>query len=259
MTKMLTLREAAETTAGDAEGVYLLEGDTYRDLSCAVVCPSRGMVHLEVVNSWNSLVTPRNQRHSKLFCTGHEVGVAYNEFIKTILGHPRMSKYKFLLTVEDDNVLPPQALMRLLDRIHERPEFDAIGALYYAKCVGGSPMAYGDPAIYEASGYLDFRPRDVRGAVERGELMEVNGLAMGCTLYRMDLFREIEAPWFVTVNEFGYDGELKDGVPIGTRLGIKSMTQDLSFCMRAREKGKRFAVDCGLRVGHLDIETGVTY
>jgi hypothetical protein len=78
--------------------------------------------------------------------------------------------------------------------------------------------------------------------------MEVNGIAMGCALWRMELFRELAAPWFVTVNDV-----------FPEKGGAQCFTQDLYFCERARRAGKRFAVDFRVKVGHLDTETGVVY
>ncbi len=253
MTQMLTVEDAARSVGADD----VLYGDTYRDCSTVMVCPTRGMIHMEVVNAWNALATPRNQKFSKLFCSGHEVGEAYNAFVRYILKHPSINKYKYLLTVEDDNVLPPQAHLRLLQSIEKDGGYDAVAALYYAKVPGGYPMAFGDPDRWEAE--HDFKPRDVREAVKTGSLMEVNGVAMGCTLYRMDLFREIAEPWFVTVNDFHVQWEQQDANVTGERLVMHGMTQDLNFCQRARLQGKRFAVDCGLRVGHLDVQTGKVY
>jgi hypothetical protein len=63
----------------------------------------------------------------------------------------------------------------------------------------------------------------------------------------MDLFRDIPPPWYVTV---------ADVVP---GKGIQGFTQDLYFSERAVRSGKRFAVDMRVRVGHLDINTGVVY
>jgi len=125
--------------------------------------------------------------------------------------------------------------------------YDAISGLYFTKGEQNMPMAYGDPATYARTGVLDFRPRDVREALAAGQIMPVNGIAMGCALWRMDLFRQIPAPWFVTLNDL---------VP---GKGIVGMTQDLQFCERAVRAGKRFAVDMRVKVGHLDINTGTIY
>ena len=109
------------------------------------------------------------------------------------------------------------------------------------------PMAYGDPEEFRQTGALDFRPLDVRRALQLGRVVPVNGIAMGCALWKLDLFRAVPPPWFVTV---------ADMIP---ERGSQVMTQDLYFCRKAREMGKTFAVDCRVRVGHLDVNTGEVY
>jgi hypothetical protein len=108
-------------------------------------------------------------------------------------------------------------------------------------------MAYGDPSEYQRTGVLDFKPLDIRKALTQGNVVEVNGIAMGCSLYRMDLFREIQPPWFVTV------ADIVEG------KGAVGFTQDLYFCQKAKMAGKRFGVDLRVRVGHLDLGSGVVY
>jgi hypothetical protein len=166
--------------------------------------------------------------------------------IKGILANPELSKWKYILTLEDDNIPPPDAHIRLLESI-EWGNYDAVSALYFTKGEYNMPMAYGDPDEYARTGVLDFRPRDVREALAAGQVMKVNGIACGCGLWRMDLFREIPPPWFVTV------ADVVEG------KGIQCFTQDLNFCEKAVRLGKRFAVDMRVKVGHLDMGSGVLY
>jgi hypothetical protein len=166
--------------------------------------------------------------------------------IKMILGHPELSKWKYVLTLEDDNLPPPDAHIRLLESI-EWGGYDAVSALYFTKGEVNMPMAYGDPDEYRRTGVLDFRPRNVAEAVKAGQVMSVNGIAMGCALWKMSLFREIPPPWYVTV---------ADVMP---GKGVQAMTQDLFFCERAVRSGKRFATDCRVKVGHMNMEDGVIY
>ena len=228
------------------ERIETLPGTTFRDNSTIVVCPTRGMISHRVVGAWQNLIAPMNQKRAWLFAAGDEVGHAYNRLIEFILADPNLSQWKYLLTVEDDNLLPPDAHVRLLESIEAGP-FDAVGGLYFTKGDFNMPMAYGSPAEYAATGVLDFRPRHVNECLAAGQVMEVNGIAMGCSLYRMSLFREIPAPWFVTV---------ADLIP---EKGVQCMTQDLAFCEKARRAGKRFAVDMRVRVAHLDVQTGIAY
>lgn len=232
-----------------------IAGATYKDSSTVIVIPTRGkyidpltdkevegLIHQRVVAAWQSLIAPMNQKRAILFASGHEVGHAYNAMIQNILSHPELSRWKYVLTLEDDNIPPPDAHIRLLESI-ELGRYDAISALYFTKGDMNMPMAYGDPS----TGALDFRPRDVRDALKAGQIMPVNGIAMGCALWRMELFRDIPAPWYVTLN---------DVVP---GKGIVGMTQDLEFCAKGIRAGKRFAVDLRVKVGHLDVASGTVY
>jgi hypothetical protein len=228
------------------ERVEHLQGSTYKEASTVLIVPSRGMIPHQVVSRLQALIAPMNQKRALLFATGHEVGAAYNAMISMILANDELKKWKYVMTLEDDNLPPPDAHIRLLESI-EFGGYDAVSALYFTKGEQNMPMAYGNPEEYKRTGVLDFRPRDVREALAAGQVMEVNGIAMGCALWRMDLFRDIPPPWYVTV---------ADVVP---GKGIQGFTQDLYFSERAVRSGKRFAVDMRVRVGHLDINTGVVY
>jgi len=228
------------------ERVEHIVGSTYKDSSTVVVIPSRGIIPHQVVGSWLSLLAPMNQKRAIFFASGHEVGEAYNAMIANILANPELSKWKYVLTLEDDNLPPPDAHIRLLESI-AWGNYDAVSALYFTKGDQNMPMAYGDPAEYARTHVLDFKPRDVRDALAAGQIMPVNGIAMGCALWRIDLFRSVPPPWFVTVNDI---------VP---GKGAQCFTQDLHFCERAVRQGKRFAVDMRVKVGHLDMESGTIY
>jgi hypothetical protein len=217
---------------------------SFQDTSMCVVIPSREpFLHTTFVQVLQSLMWPMNQRRYMFFVSGAEVGKAYDEQVKAILGVPELAACKYLLTIEDDTLPPPEAVLRLVEAIEAGP-FDGVGGLYWTKGEINMPMCYGDPAEFARTGVLDFRPRDVSAAVQNGGAMvECNGIAMGCSLYRMSLFREISAPWFVTLNEPGQG----------------SATQDLYFCSKARRAGKRFATDCRVRCAHADWKTGEFY
>lgn len=240
--------EAVEDIAPKLQGferLGVLPGSTYRDNSTHVVIPTRGLIDSRVVSSWQNLIPPMNQKRSVLFARGDEVGKAYDNMIAMLLGNPELASWKYVLTLEDDNIVPADAHVRLLESI-EWGHFDVVGGLYFTKGQLNMPMAYGDPDEYLRTGVLDFRPRNVNEAVAAGQVMPVNGTAMGCTLYRLELFKELSPPWFITMADV-VDGQ------------AQAFTQDLSFSKRLKLAGKRLAVDCRVRVGHLDINTGELY
>jgi hypothetical protein len=247
MEQMLQPARVVRELAGlGFERVDVLNGATFKDCSTVVVCPTRGTIPYKVVGAWQNLIAPMNQKRAVFFAVGHEVGKAYDALLQSVLGDPHLSKWKYVMTLEDDNLPPPDAQIRLLESI--ALGFDAVSGIYFTKGDINMPMAYGDADEFRRTGVLDFRPRDVRDALKNGHVMEVNGIAMGCALWRMELFRELAAPWFVTVNDV-----------FPEKGGAQCFTQDLYFCERARRAGKRFAVDFRVKVGHLDTETGVVY
>ena len=245
---LLAVDDASKSICDGAyDPVRVIHGCTYKDSSTAIICPTRGMIDYRVVRSWQRLVDIPNQRRSFTFVSGDEVADAYNRGIEEILGDWRTASHKYLLTLEDDNIPPPDAHLRLLDTIQSGP-WDIVAGLYYAK---NAAHTYPNAAGKIELGPFDKSLVDTSEAEKTGGVLEVNGVPMGCTLFKMDLFRSMPRPWFKTVSEY----LLLNGEAHGRRTVI----HDLDFCERARLAGHRIAVDCGVRVGHLDIRNGVIY
>jgi len=163
---------------------------------------------------------------------GMEVGQAFSSCIESILAHPDLSKYKYVLTLEHDNTPPPDGIVKILQCIDAHPEYAAIGGLYYTKGAGGCAQIWGDPK----DPVTNFRPQ-----VPNGVLMESVGTGMGFTVFRLDMFKDerLRRPWFVTQTENGV------------------ATQDLYFWSDARKHGYRCAIDCTIKVGHYDLDGAV--
>lgn len=219
-----------------------------------------------VAISWMGVATAMNHLNTGLIhCEGLEVAEAYNHLFRLAtvrdyaLDHyPEeyvkiIERTRYVLTTEHDNVIPGGAVTELFTALFACPDcgedvdgpewlcpnghhgFDAVSGLYMTKTDPPTPMAYGNPA----NGPDDFRPQSVRAAIEAKRILEVNGIAMGCALWRKDLFAKVEQPWFETTS---------------------SSTQDLTFCRRAKaQAGARFGVHCGVRVPHHDYRTGRVY
>jgi hypothetical protein len=208
---------------------------SYRDLSTVCVIPTRGRIDARVVESWWSLMTPMNQPFIRITVRGMEVAEAYNSAIEQIFAHPQLKDWRYLLTLEEDNMPPPDGLLRLLENIDD---YDIIGGLYWTKGIEGQPMIYGAPG--QVPMFAPQPPRD-------DELVECNGLGMGFTLFRLDIFQDLPKPWFVTQQEWD---------PAG---GAVASTQDLYFFKTAREHGLRVACDCRVKVGHYDAENDIVW
>lgn len=209
---------------------------SYKDCSTVIIVPSRDeFLHRRWVEMFQGLQHQMNGKRHTFFVTGAEVGLAYDELVTGILAHPELSKWKFVATIEDDVMVPPDALLKLYEAIDVGP-FDGVSGAYFVK--NGPIMAYGDPYEFSQSGVLDFKPIDVAEAMQQNGVIEVNGIACGISLYRMSLLRDVPGPRFETSS---------------------CATQDLHFCSKARRMGKRFAVDMRVRCAHMDWATGEAY
>jgi hypothetical protein len=208
----------------------LREGKAYLDISTIIVVPTRGMIPARSVENWMGLMTPMNQKVVRLFVSGMEVGAAYTAAIETILAHPELSKWKYVLTLEEDNLPPPDGLLKLYESIDR---YAAVGGLYWTKGEGGQPMIYGDP-----SGILNFIPQIPRVDT----VQQCRGLGMGFTLFRLDLFRDaaLARPWFKTLQEWT------------PATGGRAYTQDLYAFENIAKAGYKVACDTRVKVGHLD-------
>lgn len=241
------MKQTPQIIVSGGEGVHnadlakvqkrLLRGKTYKDLSTVCVIPTRGMIPARVVESWMGLMTPMNNPFVRIMVEGMEVGDAYNSAIELILGHEQLKTFRYMLTLEEDNVPPPDGLLRLFESIGK---YSAVGGLYFTKGEEGQPMIYGDP-----KGILAFQPQ----VPLLDKVQECNGLGMGFTLFDLAMFRDkrIPKPWFKTLQQYT------------PGAGVQQGTQDLYFYGNARRAGYRIASDNRVKVGHYDHRTGILW
>lgn len=242
----------------------------YRDSSMVIIMPTRGMVHWKVWRCWDEMTYPMNHWRLSIDLEGREVSDAYNELVdKALMVDGKVKKnggagVRFILSREDDNLPDRDGIMRLLDAIYtcidcgeeiDEEEYsssgkwqcrnghkglDAVSGLYMAKVDPPIPFAFGDPKLG-----TDMKVLNLQQAAKDKKVVEVNGVPQGFLLTRLGLYREMSKPWYKTL----------DGV--NRKF---SLSQDIYFCKKAKEEaGARFAVDCGARVGHMDVVTRRIY
>ena len=217
----------------DATRERLLKGGTYKDLSTIWVTPVRdGVMSCKVISAFVALQRPMNQPCvGPIFVSNMEVGDAYNQAIEMILADSNLSKFKYLLTIESDNLPPSDGLIKLYEGIQK---YDGVGGLYYTKGENGAPMIYGDPKVF---------PRNFVPQVPQvNAIQHCNGLGMGFNLFRMEMFKKMPKPWFKTVQENG-----------------ACFSQDLWFYNNAAAFGYKFACDTRIKVGHYDVANNMVW
>ncbi|MGH7274109.1 MAG: hypothetical protein ACREIQ_06625, partial [Nitrospiria bacterium] len=213
-------------------GARLLKGGSWKRQRIAVILPADTLIPAKVALSHWNLAFPPNNGVIRILAQGMEVGHAYSSAIEGILGHPELSTWEYILTLEHDNMPPADGVLKLLEQMEAHPELSAIGGLYFTKGEGGVAQIWGDPK----DSMINFRPQvpDLAGG-----LVECCGVAMGFTLFRISMFKDarLRKPWFLTQKEGGI------------------ATQDLYFWGDARKFGYRCGIDCSVKVGHYEHAT----
>jgi hypothetical protein len=230
--QIIALDYGKHNTMMDESLTRLNKNGGYKDLSCILLVPCFGQVPTKCVASWMNLFTPPNGKFYRMWCLGMEVGEAFSQSIENILAHPDLSKYKYLITLEHDNIPPPDGIVKLLSRMEENPEFSCIGGLYWTKGDGGVPQIWGDVK----DPIENYRPQ----LPVAGQVVECWGTGMGFNVWRLEMFKDknLPRPLFRT--------------KCNAQEGIG--TQDLAFWGNARKLGYRCAIDCDVLVGHYDLE-----
>lgn len=214
----------------------IIKGATWKQQRVIVLVPAGASIPAKVYLSHCNLIAPPNQGMYRVLAQGMEVGEAYSTTIEHILQHPELSTWEYILTLEHDNMPPPDGLLRLIEQMEAHPEFCCIGGLYWTKGAGGVPQIWGDPK----DPVLNFRPQPP----VPGQLVECCGTGMGFNLWRLAMFKDkrLRQPWFKTLAG-------KEGVG----------TQDLYAWGDFRKYGYRCAIDCSVLVGHYSVEEDIVW
>lgn len=226
----------------------LIQLDSYSDRSTVCIIPTRGNVDVRVVNAWFKMLSPPNQKFARIFVSGGEVADSYNTAISDILKHPQLSRYKYVLTLEDDNIPPPDGLIKLFESMDAAAKNNeplwALAGLYWSKGENMSiPIAFGNRDLEKWNmDCIDLNDEGVTKCLV---------IPQGFTLYRMDLFRKVSYPWFETGAHYD-PGQ----APIDQ---ITAYSQDVFFFKKCFESHLDVGVRADVRVGHLDIETGFVW
>ncbi len=214
----------------------LLKGASWKKQRIICILPAAAMIPAKVALSHWNLAFPPNQGVLRILAQGMEVGDAYSQAIDGVLAHPDLSQWEYLLTLEHDNLPPPDGVIALIAQMEAHPELACIGGLYFTKGEGGVAQIWGDPK----DPVVNFRPQ----VPVPGQLVECVGTGMGFNLWRLKMFKDerLRKPWFKTLA--GKEG---------------CATQDLHFWSDARKYGYRCAIDCAVTVGHMDPATDVVW
>lgn len=141
---------------------------------------------------------------------------------------------KYLFFIDDDTMPPPDALVKLFQAI-EAADDDvvAIGGIYTSKKQTPEPLVF----AHSSAG--------PNWKWKVGDVFPTWGIATGCLLIKTSIFKEIPQPWFRDIEskeEVGDDPSIRK---FGEHEEFR-MTDDLYFCQKVAQAGKRILAHGGV-------------
>ena len=196
--------------------------------------PTLGMVDIEFAMDLMRSTFPVNASPYFLPIIGKPVDEACNLIVETSL---RLNA-DYIFFREDDVFIPQGSFEHLFAR-----KVDIVSGVCMSKQIPPFPIIF---KTYGGGPYEDWYGK-------LGELVEVCGVGVACTLIKTDVFRKIPPPWFKTIANPEAQEDVDDTV-------ISRMTQDMFFYRRAiYTYGYKVWVDTGVQCGHKDVNTGNLY
>jgi hypothetical protein len=205
-------------------------------LNLVIGVPTAGNPAKPFVESFSKLALPDSVTGiDQITVTGNFVP-AQRELIAE---HALSVNADYLLMVDDDIILPTDAVTQLLAVFARDDRCGIVGGLYYARD-GIRPMAVAgwDPGDTTTA----YTPAFANDAVA------VDGVGFGCVLIRCDVLRILVEPYFsaqVFVEE--------------SLRRVRVCNEDYLFCHRARAHNFATYLHAGVRLGHYDRASGIVF
>jgi hypothetical protein len=147
--------------------------------------------------------------------------------------------YDFLFFVDDDIVLPSDALTRLLGTAEADPSCAVVGGLYYSR----DSIR---PMVVDAWEGADTTSAAIPAFTSTSTSV-VGGIGFGCALLRVSVLKELEPPYF----------------PVHVYLDraarvVQQCDEDYRYCERVRRAGYTVRLDARVRCPHYDRKSDAT-
>ena len=190
----------------------------------------------QLMFAFHSVQAPMNFNMVMLNTIGEPIDQARNKFAEKAVELGA----KYLYFWDEDVEVPPQTLRELIYIADHHPEAAVVGGIYCLK------VDRPEPLVFKGVGtgpYWDWKV---------GEIFEVDAIGMGCTLIRVESFKDIPKPWFRTIND---GSAYLDNIQYG-----EAWTEDLWYCKQLKDTGKWKILAHGqILPAHIDLATGRAY
>ena len=198
--------------------------------------PTSGQPTRPFLDALTALVLPESVGDAdRVVWTGNAVAVQ-----REMIARDAVARGADLLAmIDDDIVVPPDALVRLIDALGADPRAALAGALYYSRD-SARPMV--------VSRWVSSDTTSAAIPPFAGDrVAQVDGVGFGCVVVRVDALRALTPPYFashVYVDE-------------AARV-VRQCDEDYLFGERVRKAGWNVLLHAGVRVGHYDRASNAT-
>ena len=112
----------------------LMKTGSWKKQRVIMVIPAAEKIPTKVYLSHRALIFPPNQSAHVMGAIGMEVGEAFSNAIQSVLEHPDLSQWEYILTIEHDNIPESgDALLKLIETMEAHPEYACVGGAYFTK------------------------------------------------------------------------------------------------------------------------------
>ena len=170
---------------------------------------------------------------------GYDCAMARNRIAADALN----ARYDYVMMVDNDIALPPDALRNLLE-----DDVDICLGYYLNRYARGGrryttlyKLGYGAWEMYE-----DDELSKLRDAGEH--LIRVRGGGFGCALIRTEVFAQMQFPWFEWTDDARDELDVPDVYACND--AFRSGGEDINFCNAVRDAGLAIHADTRVACGH---------
>lgn len=161
-----------------------------------------------------------------VFKSGSPFDVARNASCEDTL----QNGFEWLMFLDDDVIAPGDTFARLAS--HGK---DIVSGLYYRRHEPICPVAMTIDAAGQSTWVTSWNPPEC--------LLEVDLVGAGCLLIHRRVLERMPKPWFVW--EIGRDEDKPKN--------RSAMSEDFTFCLRAKEQGFKIHLDTSIRCHHVGL------
>jgi hypothetical protein len=171
----------------------------------------------------------RNPRYEFSFFTA---GRMITQMAREKLIHVALeSKMDFIVMYDDDMLMPPDTIIKLIEDMENQPYIDILAPLAFMRTPPHYAVIYAIKEGYDPVRKEDYYVNHWVKDYPRNKLVECDAVGFGMVIIRMSMVRKMTKPYFFSMSATG---------------------EDILFCVNAKKQAKaRVFVDTRLKLGHM--------